>query len=247
MVSFMTRIPVKTNFTFSDDDFRKGIWYIPVIGLLMGLLLYTIYFLLNPLVSPLVLSLILAVSYILVTGGIHLDGLADTTDGLGSNQSRDRMLAIMKDSNIGTFGLLALVIWLAGTIIILSEIPWVCLVMPLAGRTMSLFTCATNSYARESGMGKTIVNGTRLTHFLFSMFLCILVVGLFLLFQNSIIKTTSILISVAVTFFFAWAAGTFISNKLNGITGDVIGYMIESSSLLFIFITYISFILLELL
>ncbi len=167
MVTFLTRIPIKINFEMKDDDFRRGIWHIPVIGLLMGTFLYAISYFIGMYVSPLVNSLIILFLYITITGGLHIDGLADTADAVFSNRSREHMLEIMKDSRIGTFGVLGIGLYLLSMAVLLAEVPEACFLFPLAGRSGALIACASNSYARQKGLGKAIIEGTKTRHAVF--------------------------------------------------------------------------------
>ncbi len=91
-----------------------------------------------------------------LSGGLHLDGLADTADGLFSARSRERMLAIMKDSHIGTMGVLALVFAIGLKVAALSSLTLnarlaVLVLMPLAGRTAMVLMLTTLPYARPDG------------------------------------------------------------------------------------------------
>ncbi len=84
---------------------RLGSAYFPVVGLLLGLLLYLIL-LLDPLLPHLAVSALLVVALVILTGGLHLDGLMDSCDGLLGGRTRERRLEIMRDSRVGSFGVL---------------------------------------------------------------------------------------------------------------------------------------------
>lgn len=238
MLAFMTRIPIKINFDYEENDFRRGILYIPVIGLSLGLFLYGVYALLEGVFSSLVLSFIIVILYLLITGGLHIDGLADTLDALGSNRPRERMLEILRDSHIGTFGVLGIIVWFAGMVILMNEIPKACLILPVAARTMALFSCSISSYAREKGLGGAVVDGTKAGHVLFSLFLSIVAFVLLLLFSKDSVLLVSSAVGYILVFIFTLVSTRSISKKLSGITGDVIGYIIESTGLLFLLFTY---------
>ncbi|MBN1623276.1 MAG: adenosylcobinamide-GDP ribazoletransferase [Clostridia bacterium] len=245
MLTFLTRIPLKVSFRFNDEDFRKGIWYIPVIGLFIGLVLYGTYNFLDGLMPPMVISFILVVLYLLITGGIHIDGLADTLDATASNRSRERMLEIMKDSHIGTFGVLGIIVWFAGMVILLGVAPWVCIVIPVAGRSLALFSSSISNYARENGMGKTIVDGTHTVHVIFSFFITALSVFLLYLFTLDFSIVLSVSVAFVIVFFEIWLHTVCLSKKLSGITGDVIGYIIELSGFLILLFSFLIKLVLE--
>jgi adenosylcobinamide-GDP ribazoletransferase len=84
-----------------------GSAYFPLVGLLLGLLLWLLVLAFVPLVPQLALAGLLVVALVLLTGGLHLDGLMDTCDGLFGGVTRERKLEIMRDSRVGSFGVLA--------------------------------------------------------------------------------------------------------------------------------------------
>lgn len=245
MLTFLTRIPLKVSFRFNDEDFKKGIWYIPVIGFFIGLVLYGTYRFLEGLMPSMVISFIIVLLYLLITGGIHIDGLADTLDAVASNRSRERMLEIMKDSHIGTFGVLGIIVWFAGMIILLNTAPWVCIVIPVAGRSLALFSSSISNYARESGMGKTIVDGTHTGHVIFSFFMTALSITLLYLFTSDFSVVLSVSAAFVIVFFEIWLHTVCLSKKLSGITGDVIGYIIELSGFLLLLFSFLIKLVLE--
>jgi adenosylcobinamide-GDP ribazoletransferase len=83
-----------------------GSAYFPLVGLLLGLLLWLMVLVFTPLIPQLALAGLLVVALVLLTGGLHLDGLMDTCDGLFGGATRERKLEIMRDSRVGSFGVL---------------------------------------------------------------------------------------------------------------------------------------------
>ncbi len=187
MLTFLTRIPIPVKFDIDQEDFKKGIWWMPVIGLIIGLLLFGVYLLLRSFTSPLLLAFLLFLLYVLITGGLHIDGFADTLDAFGSNRQRERMLKIMKDSHIGTFGVLGIVLLCLGMVVLLQELAVLCLFFPVVGRTSALLSCAMSSYAREDGLGKTMISNTTIKHVVFALVLCVLLILTVSWIQHSIV------------------------------------------------------------
>jgi adenosylcobinamide-GDP ribazoletransferase len=103
MIAFFTRIPMKYGHEFDEDDYCIGIMFLPVVGLIISLGLFSLKYALF-FASPYVSGLIMLIFYIWITGGLHIDGLADTFDGIFSGRDRERMFEIMKDSRVGSFG-----------------------------------------------------------------------------------------------------------------------------------------------
>lgn len=128
-VQFFTRLPVTGRLAewvgYSPAMLRASAAHFPGIGWLVGAVAAGAYVLLLALLppvpfAPLVAAALSTVATILLTGGFHEDGLADVTDGLGGSSERDRALEIMKDSRVGAFGAMALVLALLCKVALLA-------------------------------------------------------------------------------------------------------------------------------
>lgn len=128
-VQFFTRIPVVGRLAdwvgYSPELLRASAGHFPGIGILVGTLAALVYWLLQALLpdtpfTPLVATVLSTAATVLLTGGFHEDGLADVADGLGGSQDRDRALEIMKDSRVGAFGAMALMLALLGKVALLA-------------------------------------------------------------------------------------------------------------------------------
>lgn len=108
MLQFLTRLPVNVQVDFDRKIIARGTLFFPFIGMLVGAIAAAVYYLLYY-VNLDVASLGAVFTIIAVTGGIHLDGLSDTADGFFSSRSREKILEIMKDSRVGTFGVIAII------------------------------------------------------------------------------------------------------------------------------------------
>jgi adenosylcobinamide-GDP ribazoletransferase len=111
-ISLCTRFPVGTSASLDDGEVARASWAFPVAGILIGLvgaLAYWVAIRLN--VAPIPAAALALATTMALTGAMHEDGLADSFDGLGG-KAREQKLEIMRDSRIGTFGTLALVITL---------------------------------------------------------------------------------------------------------------------------------------
>ena len=103
----MTRIPIKADIGF-DEEFHKSIVYFPLVGFVIGLISFLIGILALKIFDPFVTSILIVAGEVVLTGGLHIDGLGDTFDAIYSNRDKERMLEIMKDSRLGTNSLLAI-------------------------------------------------------------------------------------------------------------------------------------------
>ncbi len=108
-VAFLTRVPVVGSATFTGVDLARGSVVFPIVGLGIGALTGIVAYLGARAMSHLVAATLAVAFGIALTGALHVDGLADTADGLGA-RSRTRALAVMRESSIGTYGAVALVV-----------------------------------------------------------------------------------------------------------------------------------------
>ena len=108
---FLTRIPIPGGLALSHPSLSTACRFFPIIGSLIGVIGAIVLAAAVQLGLPQGVSVLLAVAaMVMVTGGLHEDGLSDTADGLGGGSNKDRRLEIMKDSRVGTFGVIALVL-----------------------------------------------------------------------------------------------------------------------------------------
>ncbi len=139
-ISFYTRLPIATN-ALDYSQLPQAAIYLPVIGWLVGSGAALAFYVVALLWSPVTAVIIALIVGILLTGGLHEDGFADVCDGFGGGYDKARILAIMKDSHVGVYAVLGLLLLLALKISVLSELPttnlpWIL----LAGHSLSRFT-----------------------------------------------------------------------------------------------------------
>jgi len=109
-VLFCTRLPIGSSAMIDGPDVARAGWAMPIAGALIGALGSLTYWIAIALGLPAISAAMVALTAMLIiTGGLHEDGLADTADGFGGGRSREHKLAIMRDARIGTFGVCALV------------------------------------------------------------------------------------------------------------------------------------------
>ncbi|MGR3219128.1 MAG: adenosylcobinamide-GDP ribazoletransferase [Candidatus Anammoxibacter sp.] len=107
--SFLTIIPNNRKWFTGTPNIRNVIFWFPIVGLLIGLSLAIVYFLLTKAIPFAVADAATLTFYFLLTGGLHLDGLADTCDGIFGGKDKVSRLKIMRDSSIGSFGVIGLI------------------------------------------------------------------------------------------------------------------------------------------
>lgn len=229
-IGFMTRIPIPMQLEVKEGDMEKGFLTFPIVGIIIGLFDLAVFKLVE-LVFPQEVAILFAIlANLCITGAFHLDGLADTVDGIYSARTKERMLEIMKDSRIGTNGAIALVFDLLFKFIGLyyCDIKWIpILLMPVAGKMVQGAIVYKAVYPREKGIG--IYVGT------VPAFAAVgaAVIGLipFVIFY----KVYGILYW-AILLFFAYLFRLYITGKIGGVTGDVMGAGSELSEVLYLFL-----------
>jgi len=145
-----------------DNDAMSLVFcFFPWIGLVIGAVELVWFRLANVLqLSPLLFAVAAALLPVAVTGGIHLDGFCDTCDALGSHQSRERKLEILKDTHTGAFALIGLVCYMAVYVALWAEVvPCFALVLiPVLSRVLSGLCAVTMKNARGEGLLATFTN-----------------------------------------------------------------------------------------
>ena len=155
---FLTIIPLPGLPEVSSEEVGRSQVYFPVVGLIIGLLLAGLAWLLTLVLPITIVAILLIIALVLIIGGLHLDGLADTFDGLAGHNIEERW-RIMRDSHIGSFGVIAIFCLLLLEYGSLINIPrpwllWSLILMPTAGRWAMVYSIRFYPYARPSGLGK---------------------------------------------------------------------------------------------
>lgn len=233
---FLSIIPVKVK-KASDQDLAQSLVYFPVVGLLLGLILAGLKIILGALgMNPLSSVMILVVSLIILTGGIHLDGLADTLDAFASRKNKDEMLAIMRDSRIGVMGVLGIASALLVKIALLfsfrnSLLPLALILSCLVSRWALACSIFLFPYARKEGKAGAYFSG--MTRKIFT--LCTIITLACLLIFSGLSGLLIIIICAAGIYLL----GRFSCRKIGGLTGDVLGAINEIAEILVLFSMFI--------
>ncbi|MGE6359885.1 adenosylcobinamide-GDP ribazoletransferase [Psychrobacter cibarius] len=141
-VQFLTRLPVPPFKHYDPQWLHQSSRHFPAVGLLVGLLCAGVFWLGSLLFTPLVAAVLSTAFGIKLTGAFHEDGLADSCDGLGGGLTRERTLTIMKDSRLGTYGVLGLVSALLLKISLLASMPIpIAVIALIIGHTASRLLC----------------------------------------------------------------------------------------------------------
>lgn len=237
MIQFFTRIPIKINIDAKDEDFSKGIIYMPLVGLIVGLFNYGIYVLVDSFSNEILGIIFWLISNIFITGAIHIDGLADSCDGLFSARSKERILEIMKDSRVGTNGVIGIILdfllrfGMLYTLSHAAKAPAIILA-PVAAKTFVLLLFGISKYARpDGGMGGLFYSHMSLQRLIAGAFSGILII-LF-------IGSWKMLAALIPSLIFVLAFRKIVDDKIGGMTGDTLGAASEVSEISFMASLYL--------
>jgi adenosylcobinamide-GDP ribazoletransferase len=224
---YLTIIPVPGGGHASLEALGRSAAWFPVVGMGLGLLLVLADRLTSWLFSPLLAALLTVTAWKLVTGGVHLDGLADCLDGLVGRDPEHR-LAIMRDSRIGAFGAVGLILFLLLEIVALAELVppargSALFAAPVMSRATPAVLAALFRAARPDGHGAAFQAGVRPAA---------IAIGLVIAVAASIFALGGLGVAAgAVGLVAAVGLAFFLAGRLDGVTGDVLGAAVEISEL----------------
>lgn len=225
-LQFLTRIPTPKNLSYSAQEWGKSALLFPIIGLIIGAILWCVSATLQA-SNPLLSSVIILGIWVVITGGLHLDGFADMLDAwIGGAGNKSKTLAIMKDPTSGPMAVTGLIILLllkfsAIYSLIINDESSTLLWLPLIARWQLLLLLLTTPYAKSSGMGyvmqqqlpKNVAWG--INWLLLAALIALATTTLTLLF----------LLSLSILSFYRRA----LYQRIGGITGDTLGAWVEIS------------------
>jgi len=221
-IMFYTRIPVPKNLPYSDEMLNRSTRYFPFIGWIVGGIGAAVFYGLQFVFPPELAILLSMLVTVFVTGAFHEDGFADFCDGFGGGYTKEKILTIMKDSRIGTYGSVGLVGMLAAKFMSLHAIstvtvPLIILAGHALSRLMPILVIYSSEYSRDDATSKTKPIGKKGKgiDFVLSVFF-----GLaFLAFLPLTYSLAILPVLVITTFVFK----SYIARKIGGYTGDCLG------------------------
>ena len=229
-LSFLTILPLGKHRLPDEKTLGRSMAFFPLAGLLIGLFVAFGYYLLSFLFpKPIVLWLTIALLAI-VTGGLHLDGLADMMDGLGARGTREKMLEVMRDSRTGAFGVIGLIFVIGLKYIALDQtpgplFPYSLVLMTVMGRNSMVLASYRSPYARTgAGLARPFLENLGAREVALSsasaLVIAILYPGL---------KGLAAFLGVGI---FSLIYRFYFVRRLAGVTGDILGASNELSEVL---------------
>jgi adenosylcobinamide-GDP ribazoletransferase len=223
-VEFLTIFTVSRKHEVTEGDLAKSMVYFPVVGFLIGVILNYSDKALAWIVPPTIANALLLIMLVLITRALHVDGLADTLDGIMGGHDKMSRLEIMKDSRLGTAGALGIMLLLFVKYLCFNNLfdndkASALLTAPMLGRWSQILMVFRANYGREQGMGSAFVG-----HLRGSGMIATSAVALGLAAFVSGIWAAILIAGVALfTLFCRW----YLVRKLGGVTGDAIGAVSE--------------------
>jgi adenosylcobinamide-GDP ribazoletransferase len=245
-IAFLTRIPavnLSKALKLNNKEISQGsLYFYPLVGLIIGLLMSAVYFVCawqvnntNVLASTgfdsssLVIAALMLLVWCLITGGLHLDGLADAADAwVGGYGDKQRTLDIMKDPTVGPMGamlvVLVLLLKFAALVVLVDKaegfyLIGLILTVPMLARFSILPLFYFTPYVREKGLGSNLKQSINPILFIIVTTVCMLLTVVF-------VQQKSIFILILATAILLWARNIMMQ-RIEGTTGDTAGAMIE--------------------
>jgi len=223
-LQFLTRIPVPLAEAPTPEARGRSLLAYPLVGGVIGLLLVALDYLLGT-PDPWLEAALLLTAWVIITGALHLDGLADSADAwLGGRGDPGRTLNIMKDPRSGPAGVAAVVLLLlvkfaALSALLRAELWPALLIAPIVGRTLLIWLFLTTPYVREAGLGSDLARHLpRETGWLVVAFVML---AMPLLFGWQGLRLLLILAVIA------WLVRRLMLKHIHGTTGDTAGALLE--------------------
>ncbi|MDZ7673267.1 MAG: adenosylcobinamide-GDP ribazoletransferase [Halanaerobiales bacterium] len=223
-LQFITTLPVKGKLNYSEKNIARSMLYYPLVGTIIGIILVVVNLILSKILPNLVVNILLIISWVALTGGIHLDGLSDSFDGIFGGKDKERILDIMHDSNVGVYGVLAIVLILLLKFTLLTELPiqdknMLLITVPTISRFAMVLAVYLFPYARKEGFGKAYKLYLKRKHLLVASLWTFLLATVLLFWQGLVLIIVALLSVLLI--------GKHITNKIEGLTGDNYGAVNE--------------------
>jgi adenosylcobinamide-GDP ribazoletransferase len=232
-LQLLTSIPLSIKRELTPAQMGRATAWFPLVGVMIGVILAGLNWLLSFSLPPSLVNVLLIVALVMLTGGMHLDGFADTCDGMAGHKATEERWRIMHDSHTGAFGVVGVALLLLTKYVALNNIPTdyitaTLVFMPLVSRWAMVYAIFTFRYARPEGLGKAYKAATRWPQFTIATVITLVLIFFVLFIWLSVIGV--------LVFFGIWIFTTLLSlyfkHKFAGLTGDTYGAINESAEVM---------------
>lgn len=231
-IGFLTRIPIASWVVFEKSTLRRATYYFPVVAWLITLLLVFIYSLVSTIFPQSICIILLIFCGVLVTGALHEDGLADFCDAVGVMGSHEQKIEAMKDSTLGSFGVIALIIAIGAKFVFLNEqlnIMVALMVCVSLSRLFAFTFLISGEYIKtQSSKSETFVGVNRT---LFIAVLCLCLIPLYFLLDWQ----SAVLLILVLFVLRVWLISLF-KKHVGGVNGDCMGAAQQVSELVILLV-----------
>jgi len=223
-LSFLTVIPLPRRREVSPEQVGLSIGYFPVVGIIIGLILAGLYWLLRLVLPSAVVSGLLLVCLVVLTGGLHLDGFADTCDGIAGHKTPEARWQVMRDSRAGALGIVGVCCLLIVKYVSLNSVPeslmmMTLVLMPVVSRWAMVYAIFAYPYARPSGLGKVFKQAASRRRLAIATLVALAVAIPWFRLAGLVIMLGVWVIVVAMA--------AYLKRKFSGLTGDTYGAINE--------------------
>jgi adenosylcobinamide-GDP ribazoletransferase len=232
-IQFLTRLPIPAQAQFELSWLAQSLRYFPLVGAGIGAVGVGVEWLASRWFAPTVAVALMLSAVLLLTGALHEDGWADVCDGFGGGATRERVLAIMRDSRVGAYGaigvgMLLLLKWAGLTALPTQVLPFTWVAAQMSSRWYAIGLVWRLSYARadEDSKSKPFADGLSTSEWLLSALLgCLALVPVALLSDRSVLLplTGAFLVALIIAAIVAVIAGLYFKRRIGGYTGDCLG------------------------
>lgn len=231
-LSFLTTLPLRYKGEWDERAFSQATIFYPLVGMLIGGIVAAVLWLFVH-VNLFFAAFAAVLTPILLTGGMHLDGFMDMCDGLLASRGPERALEIMKDSRVGSFAVIGIVLlllgrftlytWLLPTQFMISAV----LTAFAFSRFVMLYAIISYPSARTTGLGYTVQRYVSKP----ALFWSLLLLAALLILSRALLLLPALLLSFGFMVFFTGK----VSKYLGGLTGDIYGAVAEMAEFIFLF------------
>lgn len=247
ILQFLTRIPIRVDIGF-DEEFHKTMYYFPLVGFVLGILYFIIGSVSNLMFDGYITSVNILIATVVLTGGLHLDGVGDTFDGIYSYRDKEKILEIMKDSRLGTNAMLSilfLILLKVGLIyaIVDSGHLYNLIFMPVFARMAIVIASYKSVTPRKNGMGNVFIGKPDLKIIVTGILYTIIIITILsiYIFNLNNIDVYKIIAFIPVMIILTRMFAKYIYSKIDGITGDILGCTSELMEVTYLIYIYLIF------
>ena len=229
---FLTIIPLPRWRETSTEEVGRSVVYFPIAGAVIGLILAGLNWFLGLFLPFAVVNGLLIVSMVVISGALHLDGFADTCDGIAGYKTVEDRLRVMRDSRVGAFGVIGVFLLLLVKYVSLSSVPEDLLpatlvLMPVISRWAMVYAVFAYPYARPAGLGKVFKQEANWRRFTIATIITLVVaIGLVRLVNIAYFYLVGLAIMFGI-WVIVVAMATYFKRKFTGLTGDTYGAINE--------------------